>query len=201
MSLSAWLTESAGGDFAGIQSMRNATQMNITIASYTAWPTSVCATSPYIYIEPFAFSYNFNGVDYVNPAYCGFPRSNSILRIFTSVLTLLILFAFFFETPFSALGRTLQMCMACLFFTSFVLDANAVTTGYELCKSNFGDTYLHDDLVALNITLTCKLEDYAAVTVISFFLAVMLLLLQAAWSNCTDMYASVPKSSAAANHA
>lgn len=188
MGISSWLTESSGGDFASIHS----NSPNITIADYSQWTTSVCATSPYIYVEPFSFTYTYNGNSYGNAAYCGFPRSNSVLRIFTAIVTSLLLGLFFIETPVSAIGRTLQMCLACLYFASFVLDADAVATGTGTCQSTFLNTHLYDDMMKLGVTVTCNMSNYAGVAVINLMLTILLLLLQAAWSNCTDMYSGVP---------
>jgi hypothetical protein len=192
MSLSSWQTESDGGDFAGIKS-DNTSANGTTIADYSSWKTSICASSPYIYVEPFAFTYQYDGVDYSNTAYCGYPRNNSVLRIFSSVITIIILGALFFETPLSALGRTFQMILACLCFTSFVLDANAVSTGLATCDTNFANTHLYDDISKLKLTLKCLPQSYAVVAIINFLMTALLLLLQAAWSNCTDMYSGVPK--------
>lgn len=170
----------------------------IGVNDYSTWVTKICTTSPYTYIEPFAFTFQAGGVSYSNQSYCGFPRNNSVLRICTCILTALILVALFFETPLSALGRTLQMIMGALFFASFVLDADAVATGTATCQNAFENTFLNTDIKTLGAQLTCDMSNYAGVAVISLLLSGLLMLLQAAWSNCTDMYSGVPKSSAAA---
>lgn len=190
MSLSAWMTTSNGGDFATIQSH----SVNTTIADYRKWETSICTSSPYIYIEPFSFTYDYDGVSYGNAAYCGFPRSNSVLRIFTCVLSILVLGSLYFDTPFSSIGRTCQMILACLYFSSFVLDADAVATGTSLCESQFTNTFLNVDIQKLGLTLTCNMADYAGLAVINLILAILLLLLEAAWSHCTDLYSGIPGS-------
>ena len=199
MSLSAWMTQSGGGDFANmkiVQLTSNGTVIGVN--DYSDWVTKICETSPYTYIEPFSFTFQANGVKYSNQAYCGFPRSNSVLRICTCILTALLLVALFFETPLSSLGRTSQMIMGALFFASFVLDADAVATGTATCQNSFANTFLNTDINTLGAKLTCDMSNYAGVAVISLLLSALLLLLQAAWSNCTDMYSGIPKASAAA---
>eukprot|EP00981_Chlorochromonas_danica_P013274 scaffold6042_cov247-Ochromonas_danica.AAC.19 len=73
MSLSAWTTQSSGGNFSKITFPNNHT--------YSNWYNDVCEEYPYAYLTPFTFTYSSSTESSSKETYCPWPLANSILRL------------------------------------------------------------------------------------------------------------------------
>jgi hypothetical protein len=185
MGLSAYATTSGGGDFSNVSvPAPNGT----TTQPYTKW-ADVCNSSPYLYLRPFQFTYtDAKGNAFNNYTYCSFPYSLSVFRIVICCASLLTIFLLFFNTPLSFFAREVWIVYALLYFAAFVLDCNAVQTGYTSCVSNFGDTNLHDAIVSLGLTVNCSENLYPGLAIIDLIVTGHFFLIYTAWHLATDHY-------------
>ena len=184
LGISGWLSVSSAGDIG-----------NLTFASkdsYSNWNSDVCKTSPYMYMQPFAFTFSSVNVTSSSTTLtsCPWPETNSILRFVVAAIAFVVIILLFFKTLVSVLARPIWVTFALLFFAIFVLDANAAIMGNGACTSGFSNTPLGNDLYSAGVTLSCATSDYAGLVVIDLILSGLFFLLHSAWALCTDLYVS-----------
>jgi hypothetical protein len=190
--VSGFLTESSGGDFANLNDPAPInTNGTLTYRSlgYSQWDKTVCQSSPYFYLRPFAFSYvNAAGVASTKNSYCPYPSSLSTFRFCICCLSIVTIFILFFKTPLSFFARQVWITYALLYFAAFVLDINAVVTGEATCHQNFINTNLQDDISRAGLILSCNMSNYAGLTIIDLVVCSHFFLLYTAWALAQDKY-------------
>jgi hypothetical protein len=192
LGVSGFLTESSGGSFATLLdpvTINNNGTTTYNSLGYSAWSKTVCESSPYFYLRPFAFSYvDADGVSSSSNSYCPYPTSLSTFRFCICCFSLVTIFILFFKTPLSFFARQVWITYALLFFAAFVLDINAVVTGEATCHQNFVNTNLQDDILKAGLTLSCNLSNYAGLTIIDLVICSHFFLLYTAWALAQDLY-------------
>jgi hypothetical protein len=188
LGLSGYMTESAGGSFS---QLTNPTSVNGTLKSlgYNDWDVTVCNSSPYFYLRPFAFSYkDATGASSESSSKCPYPESLSTFRFCICCFSLVTIFVLFFKTPLSFFARQIWIVYALLFFAAFVLDINAVVTGEATCHQNFVNTNLEGDIQLAGVSLSCDMSNYAGLTVVDLIVCSHFFLLYTAWALAQDLY-------------
>lgn len=209
LALSGYTIQNDGGSFSQIS--RNNTMSGIQ--PYADFSTTVCNASPYIYLRPFHFTYTV-GPPVKNsliksqtnpsssssslpnaskPTFCGFPSSNSSLRLTITSLGLLSVFILLFNTPLSLFGKYIFIVYGFLFFTSLVLDSNASSTGEVSCNNNFQNTNLEAFIKTHKLVLQCNPSIYAGISFIDIMMSVQYFFLSTSWGLCKDRYSNYNK--------
>ena len=190
--VSGFLTESSGGDFANLLDpapINNNGTITYKSLGYSHWDATVCQSSPYFYLRPFAFSYvDSAGVASKSNSYCPYPSSLSTFRFCICCLSVVTIFILFFKTPLSFFARQVWITYALLYFAAFVLDINAVVTGEATCHQNFINTNLQDDISRAGLILSCNMSNYAGLTIIDLVVCSHFFLLYTAWALAQDKY-------------
>jgi hypothetical protein len=177
--LSGWMTEATGGSFASYDFPSNRT--------YHSW-SSLCDSAPYSYLSPFQFSYSADGGSSNVDTICPWPSENSDLRFTITVVGIVNLGILFVKTPISLFARSLLVMYALLFFSSFVMDAYASTSGNTYCQSSFVNTNMYTDIKSANMNLTCNSSNFSGVAVIDLIISCLFFILHTAWGLTTDLY-------------
>lgn len=194
LGLSGWEAQANAGDIQMIKWKAGS-------ANYAAW-ADVCNTSPYNIATPFEFTFiQYNTTttksgssktilfQTTTKTICPWGSSNNSFRFVILVFSLLSVLALFFKTHFSLFARTVAAFYAILFFTSFVLDANASSIGLSQCSGGFINTKLGQDLVASNVVLGCSSSDFGGLSFVDLLISSLFALLHTAWGLCTNHYA------------
>lgn len=104
------------------------------------WQDNICQAIPYSYLKPFSFTMAGGST----ASYCGWPNTNTDLRLCVSVFGFISVFALFFESPISRRGaRSILLFFTSIHFASFVLDASQSIAGGSACTSKFPNTGLN----------------------------------------------------------
>ena len=184
---SGWQTQSSEGDFKTVVAVSGIQGFD--------WMTSVCNASPYMYLSPFKFTFNFGGKAYnSNPAYCPWPISNTTFRFVVASLYLLFSIALFFETRFSKLfGSPMLFLFSLLWYSAFVIDVQSLTASTQACLQGFGKHTYFDDLKAVtDFTMICNDIEYAITCGIDLLMFFFVFVVWRAWGHCQDRYNSSP---------
>lgn len=180
LGLSGWMTEADGGSFSGFIFPSN--------KSYNSW-SNFCDSAPYSYLSPFQFSYTTEGGDSSSTdAICPWPANNSDLRFTITVISMVNLAVLFIKTPISLFARWMLAGYALLFFSSFVIDAYASTTGLAYCNSRFSNTELSADMESVGMSVTCNSSNFSGVVVIDLLISALFFVMHTAWGLTTDLY-------------
>ena len=183
--LSGWMTIAYGGGFAGVKFPSK--------RSYSNW-SHICNSAPYSYLSPFQFTFSgasYNGsasISSTDPTICPFPAENSDLRLVLTTFGFATVGLLFIKTPISLFARIIFAVYALLFFSSFVIDANASNTGSVYCKSNFMNSNLNADIQSMGMTITCNNSNFSGVAVIDLILSGLFFMLHTAWGLTKDLY-------------
>ena len=174
IALSAWLMQMNQGDM----TMVNAAGSPID------WAKDFCGGIPIKLLVPFSFTYSEGDFKSSKSSYCGWSPTNSIFRLIVSIFAIITLMLLFFKTSFSYIARTWIIILTILYFTIFVLDAAANYIGLTSCTSNFQGTVFYRS----DITINCDSSYYSMHVFFDIFTSSSLLLLQASWGNCKNLY-------------
>ena len=179
--ITGYLMQSDGGDFANY-SYAGVNGTTITLVNGD-WSKVICNQSPYIYLRPFEFS---SGGDKLS--YCPFPDANSNFRLIICVFSLVTILILFFKTPLSFFARQVWIVYALLYFAAFVIDIDAVATGYSSCINGFDNTDLNIEIANAGLTLKCDQAMYPGLTVLDLIIVIKFFLLYTAWGLANDQY-------------
>eukprot|EP01039_Chlorochromonas_danica_P001423 gene1423-1548_t len=180
MSLSAWTTQSSGGNFSKITFPNNHT--------YSNWYNDVCEEYPYAYLTPFTFTYSSSTESSSKETYCPWPLANSILRLAGTCMAMVTLGLLYIKTPLSIFARVIHAFYALLFFAIFVIDAAVQSAGLGFCNKAFANTVLNQDMSSLNMTITCSSDGETAIVVFDVVASVIFFILHSAWGLTADIY-------------
>jgi len=129
------------------------------------------------------------------------PEKNSEFRISVAVLSFVFTFVLYFETIISKIARTIWLFFTLLYFTCFVLDANASITGAQTCNSAFDNTDLGNALIkagASNISCT-DMAPYAGLVVIDLIQVFTYYFIYECWGMTDDLYSDKGQSNHGSN--
>ena len=187
MGVSGWQMRYDGGDAAALD----------PTGSMVDWYNNVCKSSPYMYLRPFYFTYSTTsdttGTSWSRPSFCGWPETNSAFRVSVAVLSFVFTFALYFETHLSKIARTVWLIFALLYFSCFVLDANASITGAETCETGFDNTdlgfYLRKAGNSTFSGVSCtEMAPYAGLVVIDLVQVFTFYFIFECWAMTDDLY-------------
>lgn len=178
--LSGWQTQSSAGEFTLIPGLGN--DFN--------WNKDICGASPYMYLSPFKFTFNYGGKSYNNPCYCPWPLGNTSFRFVVASLFVLFGLALFFESRFSKLmGSPILFCFSLLWYSAFVIDAQSLTASTQACLQGFGRLTYFDVLKqTTDFTIVCNGIDYGATCAVDLIMFGLVFIVWRAWGHCTDKY-------------
>jgi hypothetical protein len=153
------------------------------------WNSSVCKATPYVYLSPFRFTFNWQNKAYKNAAYCPWPISNTVFRLVLACLFFIFGVAIFFDTRFSALfASPLLFVFALLWYSAFVIDAQSLAAGTDACTNGFGKGTYFADLSANGFTMICNQVSFGFSPGIDLILFSLTFTIWRAWGHCKNRY-------------
>lgn len=179
---SSWQTENSMGDFKVIADEVNWSNFN--------WDTSVCKATPYMYLSPFKFTFNWAGKSYTNPAYCPWPIGNTTFRLLVACSYFLFNVGVFFNTTFSKMfASPILFMFALLWYSAFVIDAQSLTASTEACLNGFGKGTYFDNLKSnTDFTMICNDIDFGITVGIDLMMFALVFIIWRAWGYCKNRY-------------
>jgi len=174
IALSAWLMQMNQGDIT----------MTNTAGDAVDWSKDFCGGIPIKLLVPFSFTYSLGDFKSAKSSYCGWSPTNSIFRLVVSIFAFVTLILLFLKTAFSHIARTWIIILTILYFSIFVLDAAANYVGLTSCSSNFEGTIFYKS----DIKISCDSSYYSMHVFFDILISSSLLLLQASWGNCKNLY-------------
>jgi len=175
---SGWQTQSDEGSFkviaAGIPNFK--------------WDDSICKATPYQYLSPFKFTFNWQGKSWDQPAYCPWPLGNTTYRLIVACFFLVFNVAIFWDTAFSRVfASPFLFLFALLWYSAFVVDAQSLTASTEACTNGFGDV-LFKTLETQDFKMICDNTHYGATVAIDLVMFFLVFIVWRAWGHCPNRY-------------